>query len=58
LLVIPWAGFLCNTWLVIFIGLVVYIGSGIYSPEEEKILAKIFGESWDRYCREVMIKWL
>ena len=58
LLVIPWVGILCNTWLGIFIGAIVYIGSRIYSPEEERILAKIFGERWDRYCETVAIKWL
>jgi protein-S-isoprenylcysteine O-methyltransferase Ste14 len=58
LLVIPWVGLLCNTWLGIFIGAIVYIGSRIYSPEEEIILAKIFGESWNSYCRKVIIKWL
>lgn len=58
LLVIPWVGFLCNTWLGIFLGFVVYIGSRIYSPEEERILSKIFGESWDRYSKKVAIKWL
>jgi protein-S-isoprenylcysteine O-methyltransferase Ste14 len=58
LLVLPWIGILCNSWLGIFIGLTVYSGSRIYSPEEEKILAKIFGETWDSYCRKVMIKWL
>lgn len=58
LLVIPWVGILCNTWLGIFIGTIVYIGSRIYSPEEEKILSKIFGESWENYCQTVSIKWL
>jgi protein-S-isoprenylcysteine O-methyltransferase Ste14 len=58
LLVIPWVGILFNTWLGIIIGAVVFIGSGIYAPEEEKILAKIFGERWDRYCTKVLIKWL
>ena len=58
LLVIPWVGLLFNTWLGILIGAIVYIGSRIYSPEEERILAKIFGESWDRYCNSVAVKWL
>jgi protein-S-isoprenylcysteine O-methyltransferase Ste14 len=57
-LVIPWIGFLCNTWLGVFLGIVIYIGSRIYSPEEEKILLEIFGERWAKYCRSVTIKWL
>jgi protein-S-isoprenylcysteine O-methyltransferase Ste14 len=39
-------------------GLVVYASSGIYSPEEEKILAMIFGESWDQYRKKVLLPWL
>lgn len=58
LLVIPWIGFLLNSWLGIVIGVIVYIGSRIYSPEEEKILSKIFGQSWENYCQAVPIKWL
>jgi protein-S-isoprenylcysteine O-methyltransferase Ste14 len=58
LLVIPWAGLLCNTWLGIFIGAVVYIGSRIYSLEEEIVLANIFGADWVSYSRKVLINWL
>lgn len=58
LLVLPWIGFLCNTWLGIFIGIIVYIGSRLYSPEEEKILSKIFGEAWDDYSKKVKVPWL
>lgn len=57
-LVIPWIGFLCNTWLGVLIGIIVYFGSRIYSPKEEKILSKVFGKSWENYCRSVTIKWL
>lgn len=58
LLVIPWIGFLLNSWLGIVIGVIVYIGSRIYSPEEEKILSGVFGQSWKNYCQAVAIKWL
>lgn len=58
LLVLPWIGILCNTWLGVFIGLIVYIASRIYSPEEEKILSKIFGAAWDEYCKKVKLPWL
>jgi len=58
LLVIPWIGFLLNSWLGVLIGLIVYIGSRIYSPEEEKILLKIFGEEWNEYCRKVKLPWI
>jgi len=58
LLVLPAIGFLMNTWLGLFIGLVLYIGSRIYSPEEEKTLSKIFGESWEKYRLKVLLPWL
>lgn len=58
LFVLPWVGFLCNTWLGALIGIVVYIGSRLYSPEEEKILAKIFGQAWDDYCNKVLLPWI
>lgn len=58
LLVLPWIGFLFNTWLGVLIGIIVYIGSRIFSPEEEAILSKIFGTTWDQYCNKVKIPWL
>ena len=57
LLVFPWAGFLFNTWLGVLIGIIVYIGSRIFAPEEEAILSKIFGATWDEYCNKVKIPW-
>lgn len=58
LLVLPWAGFLLNTWLGALIGIIVYIGSRLYSPEEEQMLSKIFGSAWDDYSSKVKIPWL
>ncbi len=58
LFVLPWVGFLLNTWLGALIGLVVYIGSRMYAPEEEKMLSKIFGTAWDKYSSNVKIPWL
>lgn len=58
LLVLPWVGFLFNTWLGVIIGLIVYIGSRIFAPEEEKVLSKTFGVKWDDYCSKVKIPWL
>jgi protein-S-isoprenylcysteine O-methyltransferase Ste14 len=58
LLVLPWAGFLMNTLLGALIGIVMYVGSRIYAPEEEKILAKIFGKEWEAYCKKVLIPWI
>jgi protein-S-isoprenylcysteine O-methyltransferase Ste14 len=58
LLVLPWAGFLFNTWMGLLIGIVIYTGSRIYSPEEEKVLAESFGSAWDEYTGKVKIPWL
>ena len=58
LLVFPWLGVLLNTWLGALIGLVLYIGSRLFSPEEEAILAKTFGAPWDDYRDKVLIPWL
>lgn len=58
LLVLPWVGFLFNTWLGALIGIIIYIGSRIFSPAKEKILSKIFGAAWDEYCKKVKIPWL
>ena len=58
LLVLPWIGFLFNTWLGILIGIIVYIGSRVFSPREEEVLSKTFGARWDEYCNKVKISWL
>jgi protein-S-isoprenylcysteine O-methyltransferase Ste14 len=58
LLVFPWIGFLFNTWLGAFIGIIVYLGSRIFSLEEEEILSKTYGAAWVEYCGKVMITWL
>jgi protein-S-isoprenylcysteine O-methyltransferase Ste14 len=57
-LVLPWAGFLFDTWLGVLIGAVLYIGSRLYSGEEERVLAKQFGQEWELYARSVKISWL
>jgi protein-S-isoprenylcysteine O-methyltransferase Ste14 len=58
LLVLPWLGFLLNTWLGVLIGLVLYVASRVYAPEEERTLSGSFGAAWDKYCRRVKIPWL
>jgi protein-S-isoprenylcysteine O-methyltransferase Ste14 len=57
-LVLPWLGFLFNTWLGAAIGIVLYVGSRMFSPEEERLLARTFGGAWDEYRRRVKIPWL
>ena len=58
LLVVPWVGFLLNTWLGVVIGLVMYLASRRFAPEEEATLAGTFGQAWDRYSTHVKVPWL
>jgi protein-S-isoprenylcysteine O-methyltransferase Ste14 len=58
LLVLPWLGFLLNTWLGVLIGIVLYIASRVFWPEEEATLSKTFGTTWDEYCHKAKIPWL
>lgn len=58
LLVLPWLGFLCDTWLGAALGVVLYIASRIFEPAEEAALARTFGAAWARYSRTVRIRWL
>jgi protein-S-isoprenylcysteine O-methyltransferase Ste14 len=56
--VLPWIGFIFDTWLGIPVGLVLYVASRIFSPEEERTLSKTFGPAWDEYCDKVKVPWL
>ena len=57
-LVLPWVGFLLNSWLGAVIGIVLYVGSRLFAPEEERGLSQTFGAAWDEYCHKVKIPWL
>jgi protein-S-isoprenylcysteine O-methyltransferase Ste14 len=58
LLVVPWIGFLFNTWLGVVIGVGLYVGTRIFAPEEEAALARAFGATWDAYRGKVLVPWL
>ncbi len=58
LLVLPWVGFLLDTWLGALIGIVLYVASRLFAPAEEAELADLFGPEWDAYCRGVKVPWL
>ena len=58
LLVLPWVGFLLNTWLGVVIGAALYVGSRMYARGEEEALAKTFGAEWDQYRRTVFFPWV
>lgn len=57
-LVLPWIGFLLNSWLGVLIGIILYIGSRLFGPEEERTLSKTFGTAWNEYCNKIKIPWL
>lgn len=58
LLVLPSVGLLCNSWLGVAIGIVVYVATRRFAPAEEHALARTFGTRWDAYCRTVLVRWL
>jgi len=58
LLVLPWAGFLLDTWLGALLGIVLYVGTRLYARTEEQELAKAFGSDWDAYEARVLLPWL
>ncbi|UCG70251.1 MAG: hypothetical protein JSV09_04340 [Thermoplasmata archaeon] len=43
LLVLPGLGLLFNSWLGVLVGIIMYIASRKFSPEEEKLLSETFG---------------
>jgi protein-S-isoprenylcysteine O-methyltransferase Ste14 len=55
LLVLPWIGFLLDTWLGVLIGAVLYVGSRIFAPAEEDALSRAFGGRWSDYSRSVRL---
>jgi protein-S-isoprenylcysteine O-methyltransferase Ste14 len=58
LLVLPWIGFLLDTWLGAAIGVALYVGSRIFAPAEEALLSSEFGPRWEAYRRSVWVPWL
>ena len=58
LLVLPWAGFLLDSWLGAFLGIALYVAARLFAPAEETALARSFGAAWDVYRARVFIPWL
>jgi protein-S-isoprenylcysteine O-methyltransferase Ste14 len=58
LFVLPWIGFLLNSWLGVLLGIIVYIGTRKYAPKEEEILSKAFGAAWKDHVNKIKIPWL
>jgi protein-S-isoprenylcysteine O-methyltransferase Ste14 len=58
LLVLPWLGFLFDSWLGAALGVALYAASRRLAADEEAELADEFGAAWDSYRDNVMIPWL
>lgn len=58
LLVLPWAGFLLDTWLGAVIGAALYLGTRLFAPREEHALSQMFGAAWQDYASGVKVPWL
>lgn len=58
LLVLPSLGFLFNTWLGLAVGIVMYIATRRFAPEEDAVLASRFGSAWQDYRASVLLPWL
>lgn len=58
LLVLPWLGFLLNSWLGALVGIALYIASRRFARAEEAALAKTFGPAWDAYLAKVKLPWI
>lgn len=57
-LVLPWVGFLLDSWLGAVLGLVLYVGSRLFSPAEERALSTAFGSGWEQYLHGVRLPWV
>jgi protein-S-isoprenylcysteine O-methyltransferase Ste14 len=58
LLVIPGLAFVFDTWVLLLIGVVLYIISRIFRREEDKKLEGIFSKEYEIYRSKVIIPWL
>jgi Na+-transporting methylmalonyl-CoA/oxaloacetate decarboxylase gamma subunit len=58
LLVIPGLAFVFDTWVLLLIGVVLYIISRIFRKEEDKKLENIFSKEYEIYRSKVIIPWL
>jgi protein-S-isoprenylcysteine O-methyltransferase Ste14 len=55
LLVLPWLGFLSNSWLSAALGIALYVAARRYETEEETELADTFDGAWEDYRTGVLL---
>ena len=58
LLVFPGLGLLFDSWVGAAVGVVLYVCSRVFAPEEDRILAKLFPGQYQEYRKRVLIPWL
>jgi protein-S-isoprenylcysteine O-methyltransferase Ste14 len=58
LLVFPGLGLLFDTWVGAGIGAALYLASRIFSPNEDRILAKAFPKEYPAWRKRILIPWL
>ena len=55
LMVLPWLGFMLDTWLGAALGVVLYAAARRYEPDEEAGLEARFDGAWDDYRAGVLL---
>lgn len=55
LLVLPWLGFLLNSWLGAVLGMVLYVTARRFEADEEAELANKFDGAWEDYRAGVLL---
>ena len=55
LLVLPWLGFLLNSWLGAVLGIALYVAARRYETDEETELANTFDGAWEDYRAGVLL---
>jgi protein-S-isoprenylcysteine O-methyltransferase Ste14 len=58
LLVLPWLGFLLDTWLGVVVGAAMYAAVRALAQAEEAALRRAHGARWDHYRDAVLLPWL
>ncbi len=58
LLVLPAVGLLFDTWMLVPVGIILYLAARRFAREEEQALAKQFGAAWTGYTEKVVLPWL
>ena len=55
LLVLPWLGFLLNSWLGAVLGMVLYLAARRFETDEDAQLANKFDGAWEDYRAGVLL---